>query len=262
MTFSYNLVLALFLLAPGFAFVAGVYATGRSAIHEASPPPPNSIIALAMVTGGSLVAHTVAAVLFLLCHALNGWTHWYWPTLDPNPYYQAIHLARGDGLATSASFAWVLSLLSLLCLGTFLVTRAIMNSRTGRSELIGGALYGWFWQIEKAQGAYAYVLTQFETEHGTVGYQGFLEYVTLDADKQISSLVLTRAEPFSLTVRENRQVQRTPTPRVDRKLRVLLTKAEIKNIAYTPLVLEEDLDDEVEDSGDGGEDPIIAPGAD
>ncbi|MGH1558054.1 hypothetical protein ACRAWD_10215 [Caulobacter segnis] len=63
MTFSYNLVLALFLLAPGFAFVAGVYATGRSAIHEASPPPPNSIMALAMVTGASLVAHTAAAAL-------------------------------------------------------------------------------------------------------------------------------------------------------------------------------------------------------
>lgn len=74
MTFSYNLVLALFLLAPGFAFVAGVYATGRSAIHEASPPPPNSIMALARVTGGSLVAHTFAAILFMLGHALSSWT--------------------------------------------------------------------------------------------------------------------------------------------------------------------------------------------
>ncbi|MBO9544360.1 hypothetical protein [Caulobacter sp.] len=257
MTFSYNLVLALFLLAPGFAFVAGIYATGRAAIHEASPPPPNSIMALAMVTGGSLVAHTVAAVIFLLCHVLNMWTRWHWPTLDPNPYYQARHLAAADGLATSASFAWILSLLTLLCLGTYLATRAVMNSPIGRSELIGGALYGWFWQIEKTQGAYAYVLTQFENDHGTVGYQGLLEYVTLDAEKQISSLVLTRAEPFSLTVLEDRHIQRTPTPRTDKKLRVLLTKAEIKNIVYTPLVFEDDQGVEADDS-----DPIVVLGGD
>jgi len=260
MTFSYNLVLALFLLAPGFAFVAGVYATGRAAIHEASPPPPNSIMALAMVTGGSLVAHTVAAIVFLLCHVFAAWTHWYWPTLDPNPYYQARHLAGADGLATSVSFAWILFLLTLLCLGTYLFTRAIMSGPIGRSELVGGALYGWFWQIEKTQGAYAYVLTQFENDHGTVGYQGLLEYVTLDAEKQISSLVLTRAEPFSLTVLEDRHVQRTPTSRADNKLRVLLTKAEIKNIVYSPLVFDDDQGVEAEMSDEG--DPITAPGGD
>lgn len=256
MTFSYNLVLALFLLAPGFAFVAGVYATGRSAIHEASPPPPNSIMALAMVTGGSLVAHAAAATLFLACHVVSGWTHWSWPTLDPNPYYQAIHLAAGDGLAISASFAWILSLLTLLCVATYLVTRAIMNSPIGRSELVGGALYGWFWQIEKTQGAYAHVLTQFENEHGAVGYQGLLEYVTLDAEKQISSLVLTQAEPFSLTVLRDRHLQRTPTPRADRKLRVLLTKPEIRNIVYSPLVFEDDRDVLVE-TGETETGPIL-----
>lgn len=250
MTFSYNLVLALFLLAPGFAFVAGVYATGRSAIHEASPPPPNSIMALAMVTGGSLVAHAVAAIFFLACHVVSGWTHWSWPTLDPNPYYQAIHLAGGDGLATSSSFAWILSLLTLLCVATYGATRALMNSPIGRSEPVGGALYGWFWQIEKAQGAYAYVLTRFEKDGRTVGYQGFLEYVTLDSEKQISSLVLTHAEPFSLTVQRNGQVHRTPTPRADRKLRVLLTKAEIKNIVYTPLILEGEQGSEAETGAD------------
>ncbi|MGH1558053.1 hypothetical protein ACRAWD_10210 [Caulobacter segnis] len=35
-------------------------------------------------------------------------------------------------------------LLTLLCVATYLVTRAIMNSPIGRSELVGGALYGWF----------------------------------------------------------------------------------------------------------------------
>ncbi|WP_297506748.1 hypothetical protein [uncultured Caulobacter sp.] len=254
--------MALFLLAPGFAFVAGVYATGRSAIHEASPPPPNSIMALAMVTGGSLVAHTFAAAVFLLGHVLNSWTRWSWPAPDPNPYYQAMHLAGGDGTATSASFAWILLLLTLLCVGTFLATRGVMSSPIGRSERVGSALYGWFWQIEKTQGAYAYVLTQFENDHGTVGYQGLLEYVTLDAEKQISSLVLAHAEPFSLAILEDRKVQRTATPRADRKLRVLLTKSEIKNIVYAPLVFEDEADLEVEIDEHPASDPLLGDGTD
>lgn len=241
MTFSYNLVLALFLLAPGFAFVAAVYAIGRSAIHEASPPPPNSIMALAMVTGGALLAHTAAALFFLACHVIAGWTGLWWPTADPNPYYLAWRLAGADGLATSSAFAWILSLLSLLSLATYGFTRWIMRGRLGRSDLVGAALYGWFWQIEKSRGAYAYVLTQFEGDNGAVGYQGALESVTLDADKQVSSLVLADAELFSIKVVDDGRVVRTPTPRADNKLRVLLTRAEIRNIAYTPIVYYDDV---------------------
>ncbi|MGH1558052.1 hypothetical protein ACRAWD_10205 [Caulobacter segnis] len=84
-----------------------------------------------------------------------------------------------------------------------------------------------------------------------------MEYVTLDAEKQISSLVLTQAETFSLTVLPDRHVQRTPTPRADRKLRVLLTKAEIRNIVYSPLVFEDD-QEVLAEAGASETDPILA----
>ncbi len=251
MTFSYNLVLALFLLAPGFAFVAAVYALGRSTIHEATPPPPNSIMALAMVTGGALLAHTSAAIFFLACHVVAGWTGWWWPTADPNPYYLAWRLTGADGLATTSAFAWILGLLTLLSAVTYGATRLVMRSPLGRSDLVGAALYGWFWQIEKTRGAYAYVLTQFEGDNGAVGYQGALESVTLDADKQISSLVLADAEPFSIKVDADGKVVRTASPRADNKLRVLLIRAEIRNIVYTPIVYEGDVSPEEILGGDG-----------
>jgi hypothetical protein len=258
-TFSYNLVLALFLLAPGFAFVAAVYAIGRSTIHEATPPPPNSIMALAMVTGGALFAHTLAAIFFLACHGVASVTGWWWPTVDPNPYYLAWRLAGADGLATSTAFAWILGLLTVLCGATYGATRWVMGSRMGRSDLIGAALYGWFWQIEKTRGAYAYVLTQFEGDNGAVGYQGALESVTLDADKQLSSLVLADAELFSIKVDVEGKVVRTATPRADNKLRVLLTRTEIRNIAYTPIVYEDDVaPGEMVDDPAGGAQPSIA----
>jgi hypothetical protein len=66
LTFSFTLVLGLFLLAPGLAAFAGLYHGSKLGRIEAPPPPPGSILALSIVTVGAMVAHLVGALVFWL----------------------------------------------------------------------------------------------------------------------------------------------------------------------------------------------------
>jgi hypothetical protein len=56
-TLSFNLILGLFLLAPGLAVFAALYHGSRLGPVESPPPPPGSILALSIVTVGALIAH-------------------------------------------------------------------------------------------------------------------------------------------------------------------------------------------------------------
>ncbi len=242
MTFSYSLVLALFLLSPGFSFVAGIYAVGRSS-REVSPPPPNSIMALAMVTGGALVAHALTASLFAVGAAIVTKLGWWWSLPHPDPYVLALDLTHVPVVHAGLGVAWILVALSIMSLVTYASTRAFMGSRLARTRTIGANLYGWFWQIEETRGAFAYVLTNFESEDWSTGYWGIMEYVILDSERQISTLVLAEAEAFTMAVdKETGELRRRPSSREGRKLRVYLTKAEIRNIAFVPVVYDDDPD--------------------
>lgn len=242
MTFSYNLVLALFLLSPGFSLVAGVYAVGRSS-REVAPPPPNSIMALAMVTGGALVAHALTASFFAVGGAIVAGLGCWWTLPHPNPYVLAIGLGHVPASQAGLGVAWILVALSIMCLVTYASTRSFMSSRLARTRTVGANLYGWFWQIEETRGAFAYVLTNFESEDWSTGYWGIMEYVTLDSERQISTIVLAEAEAFTMAVdKKTGDLRRQPSSRPGRKLRVYLTKAEIRNIAFVPVVYDDDPD--------------------
>lgn len=234
MTFSFNLVLALFLLAPGFAFVAGVYSGGFKTRLETSPPPPNSIIALALVTAGALAAHVCWSALYGLGELIAGFLHlgWTWP--HPNPYLDALALAAAADHAQSLSLPWILINLAVLTGLTFLVTQGLLGWSLNRHALVRNALYGWLAEATAVEGAIGYVVTNLELDGATIGYEGILDYVTLDSSKQVVSLVLSDCELFTL-VAKGGLVHRVPNPRQTSLENIVLHREAIRNMAFTPL---------------------------
>lgn len=224
MIFSFTLVLALFLLAPGFAFVAGVYSGGFRTRLEASPPPPNSVITLALVTSGALAAHFVLSAVYGLGF---GGSH-------PNPYAVALHLPQASEAERGADLLWVLSNLSAVTIATFVATRLFIGWQLRSHGLVRNALYGWLAEATAAEGAIAYVVTSLELDGAAIGYEGVLEYMTLDSSKRIVSLVLIDCELFTL-VAKGGMVHRVRNPRQTPLENIVLAGEAIRNVAFTPI---------------------------
>ena len=234
MTFSFNLVLALFLLAPGFALVAGVYYGGPRKRLETAPPPPNSVITLALVTGGALVAHLACAGAYGLCEILAWLLHLSWPYPHPNPYGMALRLADAGERTRDLGLAWALFNLAALTAVVFGATRALVARRMRKPGFVRDTLYGWLAEATAAEGAIAYVVTTLELDGAAVGYEGVLEYMTLDSSRQIVSLVLTDCELFTL-VAKGGMVHRVRNPREKPLENIVLSREAIRNVAFTPI---------------------------
>jgi len=233
-TFSFNLVLALFLLAPGFAFVAGVYSGGFKTRLETSPPPPNSIIALALVTAGALAAHVCWSMLYGLGESIAGVMDWWWNWPSPNPYLDALRLASGADKAQSLVLPWMLFNLAALTGLTFFATQWLLGRGLEKYAVVRNALYGWLAEATAVEGAIGYVVTSLELDGATIGYEGILEYVTLDSSKQVVSLVLSDCELFTL-VAKGGMVHRVPNPRQTPLENIVLHREAIRNMAFTPI---------------------------
>lgn len=233
MTFSYSLVLALFLLAPGFAVVAAIYTAGGPNRLEATPPPPNSVMALALVTGGALAAHALAAIFFAICHLIALVLGIAWSLPDPDPYLVAMALGTASPPIAAIGLAWILLLLVALSSGSFLLVRAILTGPLGQSEAIKAALYGWLHDLYRDDGAIAYVVTNLAVNNAVVGYEGAVEYVILDADRQVQTLVLADAQMFTLaSPNRHGHVDRIEHPREIKLPLLTLKGSEIKNIVF------------------------------
>ncbi|NQE64415.1 hypothetical protein [Caulobacter sp. RHG1] len=234
MTFSFNLVLALFLLAPGFAFVMGIYYGGPRTRLEPTPPPPNSLVALALVTSGALVAHLACAGVYALFELVALTLKASWSLPHPNPYVVALSLGKGADRYREFGVFWALLNLMVLSAATFGATRFLIDWRLRQHSRIRGALYGWLSEATISEGAIAYVVTTLELDGASVGYQGVLEYMTLDSSKQIVSLVLTDCELFTM-VAKGGMVHRVRNPREVPLENIVLGREAIRNIAFTPI---------------------------
>ena len=80
MIFSYGLVLALFLLAPGLGLYAGLFAGPHLGAFRPAPPSPGSVLTLGIIVLGALFVHTVWA---LACAADDAWVTAGLPSLFP-----------------------------------------------------------------------------------------------------------------------------------------------------------------------------------
>ncbi|KQV58619.1 MULTISPECIES: hypothetical protein [unclassified Caulobacter] len=239
MTFSFNLVLALFLLAPGFAFVMGVYYGGPRTRLEPTPPPPNSLVALALVTSGALAAHLACAGFYAACELIALWSKASWSLPHPNPYVVALGLNGAADRYREFGLFWALLNLTALSAATFGATRLVIDWRLRKHSRIRGALYGWMSEATISEGAIAYVVTTLELDGAAVGYEGLVEYMTLDSSKQIVSLVLSDCELFTM-VAKGGMVHRVRNPREEPLENIVLGREAIRNIAFTPVGAPED----------------------
>lgn len=235
MTFSYNLVLALFLLAPGFAVFAGLYLGSQLGRIKSPPPLPGSILTLAIVTVGALAAHLAGSAVFL---AQAGICATAFPcgtvAFDPNPYTSLLAAGRPGPAITDGQVTAMLLTLVLLTALAFWVSRATVARLASRTAL-SGVLYGWLAEVAVATSAdeaiLAYVLSDVEESGTIVGYEGALANMTANADKEITSVLLRSCETFYLRVTAEGVVREkvakaTPIPQL------YLDHEHIKNIAF------------------------------
>jgi hypothetical protein len=238
---SFNLVLALFLIAPGFGVYGGVFIPSRNSRFYISPPAPNSILTLAVVSLGALCAHaiwaSVLAVQDVACTRL--------PCLrlpiDPDTYSAAMAAAEGHHGVSQGVVALFLVTCFLLTLASFAATRLIILS--GLTERFAVTAYGWqagLVEQTSAPGRYvtAFVVTDMQKDGAFLGYEGLLEAMNLDTDEQIKTIVLLYCNAFLLHI--GKTVRRTPIPREGAIPRLLIEGRHIQNVAFNVFEWEQD----------------------
>lgn len=237
MTFSFTLVLGLFLLAPGFAVFAGLYHGSRLGPVESPPPPPGSILALSVVTVGALIAHLVGAVAFW---AQDGYcTAWRCVTVDydANVYAALFNIAVRKDDVTGLEVVSILATVGALTALAFLLVRWIVSLVAGQTGL-KGLLYGWLGDLVIAESAdeavLAYVVSDVQEDGTVLGYEGVVANMTTNADKEITSILLTSCETFFLRVTQ-RGVIRREAGRTSPIEQLYLDRSRIKNVAFERL---------------------------
>jgi hypothetical protein len=238
--FSYNLVLALFLLAPGFAGFAGLYLASQLGRVKSQPMPPGSVLALALVTVSALAAHAIAASLFWAQRAFCDAFACIHLPVDPDPY--AVFLAQGRGLSLAGDAQIALALLNLfgLTVFTFVVAR-LAGGWLSSLPAMRGLLYGWLADVVPAESRIsgdgaaevfmAYVLSDLEDGGVVVGYEGAVANLTTDAEREINSVLLTGCETFRLHI-SRRGVFRREVERSSAIPQIYLHRSRIHNIAF------------------------------
>lgn len=234
MTFSFTLVLGLFLLAPGFAIFAAIYHGARLGPVDSPPPPPGSILALAIVTVGALAAHLAGALAFWGQDALCGALACLAVDHEPNVYADLFNIALAKAPVSGSEVVSILATLAVLTAVSFGLTRSVAQAFVGRAGL-KGVLYGWLADVAVAEdpdeAVLAYVVSDVQEDGTVVGYEGVVANMTTNADKEITSILLTACETFYLRVGASgvvrRKAQRTsPIPQL------YLDRTRIKNVAF------------------------------
>lgn len=255
MTFSYNLVLALFLLAPGFAAFAGVFFSAQrdGRLHPA-PPTPNSVLTLALVTLSSLGLHALWAILLALQHLYVSTGCFSIPVpFEPNIYLDLLRAGAKESQAppiTGADIAFALASLVALSIIGYGLTVWIITSRFAETHL-RGYLYGWAGDLvqeiqdgepDKLRLVTAFVLTKTDHEGVAFGYEGLLRNLTLSADKEIASISLSEVTAFYVKMKPG-AFKRVVLPRTSGIPTLYMEKAEIRNVAFQVYQVPESLAD-------------------
>ena len=235
MVFSYGLVLALFLLAPGLGLYGGLYAGAHRGAFRPGAPSPGSVLTLGIIVLGALFAHTLWA---LVCAADAIWVTTGLPIIfppTPNAYdvlLGAMVEHRSMGISGIAVF---LTTSSLLTAGTFALTAWVVEWPPAR-PFYRSLVYGWLGGLVEAASdderfILAYVVTDLREGSRSLGYQGSVLNMTVNADKQITAVVLEEARAFYLRMDDD-AVTHIPIPRDTPLAQLYLDGPQIKNIAF------------------------------
>ena len=235
MSVSYNLLLALLLLAPGFGVYAGIYLGSQTGRIQFPPPAPGSVFTLAIVTIGSVAAHLVGVLIFAaeerICAITSACiaTHW-----EPNAYRVLLVASQPNGARGPEQIAAVLMVLVVLTALAFVLAYLVTEGLT-RLKTFRGLIYGWLAETAVAEDrneiVVAYILSDVEAEGTTVGYSGAIHNLKINADKEITTIVLSDCEVFYLRV-DKRGVRQYDAAGYEVLSRLYLERARIKNINF------------------------------
>jgi hypothetical protein len=242
MVFSYGLVLALFLLAPGLGLYGGLYAGAHRGAFRPGAPSPGSVLTLGIIVLGALFAHTAWA---LVCFANDAWLAAGLPAFlppTPNAYDVLLGAVVEHHSLGSGGIAVFLLTSSLLTAAMFLLTARIVEWSPVR-PFHRPFVYGWLSDLVEAaaddeQFILAYVVTDIREGTRSLGYQGSVLNMTVNADKQITAIVLEEARAFYLRTDEE-AVTHIPIPRDTPLAQLYLDGPQIKNIAFEVYALED-----------------------
>lgn len=273
MSLTFNLILALFLLAPGLGVFAGVYAGGKRPFPP-SPAEPGSVHALGLVAVGALVCHALFAWVFVGMGELCDGMKCFRVPFEPNPYAIILQLrdasALGGSSHTGPTLAWLFSAL-FLAAGLGFAVGLGGFALLGRFGPFRDTLYGWTGELVTKATTAAHVVTAYvvtDTEIGALllGYQGALVDLRQAPDGQIRSVVLSDAHPFVVQVKKT-SAERQPSPRRITIPLLVIEGDHIKNIAFRvildPSKLNPNERARLEKTGElaSGEDEDVAPTA-
>ena len=146
MAFSYALFLALLLLAPGFAFWAGLRLSERREILSPAPDKPGSTTTLLTVVIGAMLGHLALALYYALQSA---WCAAGSPCVtvnfEPNVYRSLLRPGEVPVPSDMAIAAWFIA----LSMPAALIGLLAMS--LGRTEaftrLLGPTTFGWLWPL-------------------------------------------------------------------------------------------------------------------
>ncbi|MBJ7319911.1 MAG: hypothetical protein KJ728_04315 [Alphaproteobacteria bacterium] len=249
MTITLGIAWALFILAPGLAVFAALY-TSDGGVVSPAPPAPNSFTALSVVIFGALAAHAVGAGLF----ALNDVISLFWSPLEvpwnPNPYAYFLSARPAVDRHLGLEICFLLALLLSLSAAAYAAVRhtvdqdekvSVKRRRLDPPEPptpLFRFLYGSWAAIltqlspepDYDKHLAAYIVTDMEAEKGWIGYEGEVEGVALDTDKQIVALTLRNCQAFKLQPTKD-NLNHQVIARAAAIPLLMIDRSQIKNVA-------------------------------
>jgi hypothetical protein len=228
-----NLLTALFLLAPGFGAFAGVYFTGLRRPFRPAPAAPGSLLALALVTVGALLAHGLSSIPYAIQESVCSAVRCIPVVFQPNPYVTLIDPTAAMG-APGVSLMIALLHLALVALLGFGLGWGGMKVASGYRSF-QSFFYGWTDELtNRAPTRYhainAFVVTDVTHDHLSLGYEGTLLDLRQEASGKFLSATLRDVQAFVIDLQAT-EVKRTKVPRRDPIPFMVLEAENVKNVA-------------------------------
>ena len=237
-------VLLLFLV-PGVAAYAAIYGlfhTGKTIAPE--PPSANSIEAVVIIVGASIVVHAITSLLFTINLGVCSFGC---PVRLPgtwlDPYGGAMRALAGGGIGGTALS---LSLLGVVVQGA-IIYGAVRGwlGRLARRDSLPNWIYGWAKPLADSLDnddtlVVAYVLTTIDIAGKVVAYCGMLNDLAMKADGSVSRITLRECERYLVDLNGDAEHASLSVALSTFSFMVIET-ANIRNIAFETLIVDQEM---------------------
>jgi len=238
-TFSFGVIWAVILLAPGLATYSGLFVPSRALAFRPAPPSPNSLTTIGVVIGGALAAHMIWLTWltygnpFIVRSGLQLVRF----AFDPNVYALTLSLLTSHTAVTVDALAYAMLHATGLTLAAYVAVRLSLRLKRVQSAtegLLYGHLAGLVRDLDERAGfvVIAFVLTKVGDGPARVGYEGLVEKLSFGSDRVIAAITLSGASKFVMRFGYSgfaRVPGQMPSDTIDR---LLIEQAQIENIAF------------------------------